>query len=106
MNKLKIEKLIKFNNFCKELKYFNELLRYEHEIFPEFKSIFNESCEKSVFLLDNAKPLKKKLVKINDPLNFEDLSESLLALLRSSVTNLNSLNDKFKLKDSENLYLR
>ena len=77
-----------FNNLCKELRYFNDFLRYNHEIFPEFKSIFNESSEKSVFILDNAKPLKKKLVKMNDPLNFEDLSESLLALLRASVKNL------------------
>ena len=59
-----------------------------------------------MFILDNAKPLKKKLVKMNDPLNFEDLSESLLALLRASVKNLSYLNNKFKLKESDNLYLR
>jgi hypothetical protein len=59
-----------------------------------------------VFILDNAKPLKKKLFKMSDPLNFEDLSESLLALLRASVKNLSYLNNKFKLKESDNLYLR
>ena len=58
-----------------------------------------------MFILDNAKPLKKKLFKMNDPLNFEDLSESLLALLRASVKNLSYLNNKFKLKESDNLYL-
>ena len=59
-----------------------------------------------MFLLDNSKPLKKKILKINDPLNFEELSESLLALLRASVKNLNCINNKYKLKDTDNLYLR
>ena len=53
-----------------------------------------------MFLLDNSKPLKKKILKINDPLNFEELSESLLALLRASVKNLNCINNKYKLKDN------
>ena len=60
MNQIKIEKLNNFNNLCKEMKYFYEFLKCKHEIFPLFRSIFQESGEKSVFHLDNAKPLKKK----------------------------------------------
>ena len=49
MNQIKIEKLNNFNNLCKEMKYFYEVLKCKHEIFPLFR--LATSCRMFLVLL-------------------------------------------------------